>query len=47
MHHVISAQQAEVIARAIENHRRLQELAARWEEETAAEVLDAKPETRR
>jgi len=39
VHHVISPQQAQIIARAIENHRELQELVAHWAEETAAEVL--------
>ena len=47
VHHVISAQQADIIARAIENHRELQELVARWEEETASEVLDAESVRRR
>ena len=47
VHRVITAQQAESIARAIENHRELQELVARWEEETASEVLDAESERKR
>jgi len=47
VHRVITAQQAKSIARAIENHRELQELVARWEEETASEVLDAESERKR
>jgi len=47
VHHVITAQQAEIIARAIANHRELQELVARWGEETASEVLDLESEKER
>jgi len=47
VHHVITAQQAEIIARAIANHRELQELVVRWGEETASEVLDLESETQR
>jgi len=47
VHHVTSAQQAEIIARAIANHRELQELIARWGEETASEVLELESETDR
>ena len=47
VHRVITAQQAKSITRAIENHRELQELVARWEEETASEVLDAESERKR
>jgi hypothetical protein len=47
VHRVITAQQAKSIARAIENHRELQQLLARWEEETASEVLDAESERKR
>ena len=47
VHHVITAQQAEIVARAIANHRELQELVARWGEATASEVLDLEPETER
>ena len=44
VHHVITAQQAEIIARAIENHREIRELIARWAEETTSEVLGAESE---
>jgi hypothetical protein len=44
VHRVITAQQAEIIARAIANHRELQQLLARWAEETASEVLDVESE---
>jgi len=44
VHHVITTQQAEIIARAIANHREIRELIARWAEETTSEVLDAESE---
>jgi hypothetical protein len=44
VHRVITAQQAEIIARAIENHREIRELIALWADETASEVLDAESE---
>ena len=44
VHRVITAQQAEIIARAIANHRELQQLLALWAEETASAVLDAESE---
>ncbi len=44
VHRVITAQQAEIIARAIVNHRKVQQLLALWAEETASEVLDAESE---
>ncbi len=47
VHRVITAQQAEIIARAIANHRELHGLVARWAEETASEVLDAESERKR
>ena len=47
VHRVITAQQAKLIARAIQNHRDLQELVARWQQETASEVLDAESERKR
>ena len=47
VHHVITAQQAEIVARAIANHRELQELVARWGDETASEVLDLESEKER
>jgi hypothetical protein len=47
VHRVITAQQAKSIARAIQNHRELQKLVARWEEETAFEVLDAESDRKR
>ena len=47
VHRVISAEQAEIVARAIANHRELQELVARWEEQTASQVLDAESERKR
>jgi hypothetical protein len=44
VHRVITAQQAKIIARAIANHRELQQLLALWAEETASAVLDAEAE---
>ena len=44
VHRVITAQQAEIIGRAIANHREVQQLLALWAEETASAVLDAESE---
>ena len=44
MHRILTAEQAELIARAIANYHDLLELVAHWEEETAAQVLDVAPE---
>ena len=44
VHRVITAQQAEIIARAIANHRELQQLLTLWADETASEVLDGESE---
>ena len=42
-HRVVTPEQAELLHRAIANHREIQALVARWEEETASEILS--PET--
>ena len=47
VHRVITAQQAAIITRAIANHHKLQELVARWGEETASQVLDVEPARKR
>ena len=47
VHRVITAQQAEIIARAIANHRELQQLLTLWADETASEVLNAESEESR
>ncbi|MBI4934897.1 MAG: hypothetical protein HY828_13525 [Actinobacteria bacterium] len=39
VHYVVSADQAQLIALAINNHRAVQRLLAAWERETAAEIL--------
>jgi len=44
VHRILTAEQAELIARAIANYHELLELVARWEEETAAQVLDVDPQ---
>jgi len=40
LHRVMSPKQGEVFARAIENYREIRRLLARWERETAKEILD-------
>ncbi len=39
LHSVVTAGQARFLERAIANYRKIQSLLAKWEEETAAEVL--------
>lgn len=39
-HSVVSAEQGQLLARAIVNYREIQKLLAQWEHETAREVLD-------
>lgn len=41
LHSIITEEQAKLIAEAIANHRTIQELLARWEQETAAEILNS------
>lgn len=40
LHSVVTPDQAEVFTRAIQNYREIQQLLARWERETAQEVLN-------
>ena len=40
LHSVVTPEQAEVFTRAIQNSREIQRLLARWERETAQEVLN-------
>lgn len=47
VHRILTAPQAERIARAIANYRELLALVARWEEETAAYALDDDLERKR
>jgi hypothetical protein len=37
---VITPEQAELLTRAIQNYREIQQLLVRWEHETAKEVLN-------
>jgi hypothetical protein len=39
LHNAVSSEQARLIHRAIANRRKIDRLLARWEEETAAEIL--------
>ncbi len=39
LHRVVTPQQAQLLARAIANYREIQDLLARWENETASEIL--------
>jgi hypothetical protein len=39
-HSVITPEQAELLTRAIQNYREIQQLLVRWEHETAKEVLN-------
>ncbi|HUX77483.1 MAG TPA: DUF6788 family protein [Anaerolineae bacterium] len=43
-HRVVSSDQARLLQRAISNYREIQSLLARWEDETASEILNPKPE---
>lgn len=43
-HRVVTTDQARLLQRAISNYREVQVLLARWEEETASEILNPKPE---
>jgi hypothetical protein len=43
-HRVVSSDQARLLQRAISNYREIQSLLARWEDETASEILNQKPE---
>jgi hypothetical protein len=43
-HRVVSPDQARLLQRAIYNYREIQSLLARWEEETASEILSPIPE---
>jgi len=47
VHRILTASQAERIARAIANHQELLALVARWEEETATHALDDEVERKR
>ena len=40
LHSVVTPEQAEVFTQAIQNYREIQQLLARWERETAQEVLN-------
>jgi len=40
VHHSISADQAELLARALDNHGEVAKLLARWERETVQKILD-------
>lgn len=40
---MLSAEQAQLIAEAIANYRQLKELLARWQRETATEILCSEP----
>jgi Family of unknown function (DUF6788) len=44
LHRVVTAEQARLIKKAISNYREILSLLARWEEETASEILDPKQE---
>ena len=46
-HRIVTADQARLLQRAIRNYREIQALLARWEEETASEILDPKQEDSR
>ncbi len=39
LHKVVTPEQAQFLKQAIANHREIQTLLARWEEETASEIL--------
>jgi hypothetical protein len=41
---VVTADQARLLQKAISNYREIQALLARWEDETASEILDPKQE---
>ena len=43
-HRVVSPDQARLLQRAIANYREIHSLLARWEEETASEILSPTPE---
>ena len=43
---MLSAEQAELIAEAIANYRKLKELLVRWQRETADEILGADPKVK-
>ena len=43
VHSILTPDQAQHIAEAIENHRRVQALLVAWERETAKEILDPSP----
>jgi len=45
LHRVVTPEQAELLHRAIANYREIQGLLARWEEETASEILSPEAET--
>lgn len=47
VHRILTAEHAELIARAIANYHELLELVARWEEETVAHMLDDHTEQER
>lgn len=40
LHSIVTEEQAKLFAEAIANHRTIQELLARWEQVTAAEILN-------
>ncbi len=46
-HRVVTAEQARLLQRAISNHREIHALLARWEEETASEILSPEREDSR
>ena len=39
-HKIVTPEQARLLERAISNHREIRALLARWEEETASEILN-------
>jgi len=43
-HRVVTTDQARLLQRAISNYREIQSLLARWEEETASEILNPNPD---
>ena len=44
-HKVVTPDQAQLLKRAISNHREIRALLARWEEETASEILNPEEES--
>ena len=40
LHSIVTPEQAKLLTKAINNHRKVQQLLDRWERETAVEILD-------